>query len=191
MWLLVVIATSITGYAQVYLGLRDTRYINVGYAFRSGFSIELEHSVYAEKFKYQHLRGSVAYGRRWGKVAVSVKPYVGLIYTADYYDLGAQVRLDYRPVQRLALTGVINPHYDSALNYKTCFAVGACCKVYRELGIVAQYTTVPEFRESEKRIRAGLSVDLGRLLVQPLLSIPVGGGNNKNVRVAVQMRFGF
>ncbi len=187
--LLSVVVTATVGYAQLYLGLRDTRYVNVGYCFNSGVSVELEHSVYAEKFKFQHIRGAVDYANRFGMVEIGVMPYAGVIYTGDYYDLGAYVYARFRPAERLVLAGCVNPHYDSTLDYKTCFMVDASCRLYKELSAVVQYTTVPEFREREKRFRVGVSFDLGRLMVKPLLSIPIGDGESKSVRVAVQMRY--
>lgn len=182
---------SLTSLAQFGLGMRDTRYVNVNYTFKNRMGIELEHSVFSEKFKYQHVRLSAFYTLPVKKFEFQVKPYFGTLYCGDYYDLGAFVNARYHVLKPLVLCGTFNPHYDSGFEYKTCFMLGAECNVYKALSLVAQYTTIPENRESEKRVRAGLKFDVSRLWVEPLVSIPVEGMSHKSVRVAVSMGYQF
>lgn len=182
---------ALSAAAQFGIGLRDTRYVNVNYTFARYFNLELEHSVYAEKFKCQHIRFAAAYTRDVSNWRFQAKPYFGTLYNGNYYDLGALATVQYRPIERLALEGTLNPHYDSGLKYKTCFRVGATCQVYKALSLVAQYSTIPEYRESEKRVRAGLRFDVDHLWVMPLLSIPVESGKTKSIRVAVGCGYQF
>lgn len=56
--------------------------------------------------------------------------------------------------------------------------------------VTAQYTTVPEFRQSENRIRAGFRVDTKHLWVMPLYSFGVGSSEvwrTKGKRVSVSL----
>ena len=112
---------ALSAAAQFGIGLRDTRYVNVNYTFARYFNVELEHSVYAEKFKCQHIRFAAAYTRDVSNWRFQAKPYFGTLYNGNYYDLGALATVQYRPIERLALEGTLNPHYDSGLKYKTCF----------------------------------------------------------------------
>ena len=192
--IIVFVLTSVaclTAMAQFGIGMRDTRYLNINYTFATRFNAEFEHSVFAEKFKYQHVRFSGSYTLPVKNFEFQAKPYFGTLYDGDYYDVGAFLCVRYNVVKPLMLCGTLNPHYDSGFSYKTCFMLGAECKVYKDLSVVAQYTTIPEYRQSEKRIRAGLKLDVGRLWVQPLLSIPVESGKTKSVRVAVSMGYQF
>ncbi len=182
---------SLTSLAQFGVGLRDTRYVNVNYTFKNRMGIELEHSVFSEKFKYQHVRLSGFYSLPVKNFEFQVKPYFGTLYCGDYYDLGAFVNARYRVLKPLVLCGTFNPHYDSGFEYKTCFMLGAECNVYKDLSVVAQYTTIPEYRQSEKRIRGGLKFDVEHLWVQPMISIPVESGKTKSVRVSVSMGYQF
>ncbi len=185
------LAAHLGAVAQFGLGMRDTRYLNVNYTIAERFNVELEHSIFAEKFKYQHVRLSASYTLPIKHFELAVKPYFGTLYSGDYCDVGALLSVRYRPVRPLTLCGTFNPHYDSGLKYKTCFMLGAECVVYRALSVVAHYTTIPEYRESERRVRAGLRLDVNSLWVQPLLSIPVKSGETKSLRVAVSMGYRF
>lgn len=182
---------SLSCFAQFGVGMRDTRYVNVNYTFKNRFGVELEHSVFSEKFKYQHVRLSLSCTMPVNRFEFQVKPYFGTLYCGDYYDVGAFLNASCRVVKSLLLCGTLNPHYDSGFEYKTCFMLGAECNVYKDLSLMAQYTTIPENRQSEKRVRAGLKFDIGRLWVEPLVSIPVEGRSHKSVRVAVSMGYQF
>lgn len=172
---------------RVELGLRDTRFIYATWNINHHFNIGLEHSVYSEKFKLQHIRIAAAYRTSIKDFSIECKPYFGTVYNGDYYDLGAQITAGYRIAGRLTLEATVNPHYDSGYEYKTCWRAGATCRIWRELSAVAQYSTVPEYRQSEKRVRVGLRFDTERLWIMPLLSISVASGQSKSPRVAVSM----
>lgn len=172
---------------RVELGLRDTRFIYAKWNITNHFNIGLEHSVYSEKFKLQHIRLAAAYHTAIKNFNIECMPYFGTVYNGDYYDLGALLTAGYRIAGRVTLEASVNPHYDSGLEYKTCWRAGATCRIWRELSAVAQYSTIPEYRQSEKRVRLGLRFDTQRLWVMPLVSISVAGGQSKSPRIAVSM----
>lgn len=187
--LLLLLCSVTNAAAQFGLGLRDTRFVNVNYTFANHYNVELEHSFYNEAFKLQHLRLSFTYMATIKHFTIKCKPYFGITYNAAYHDAGALVNAAYR-IGRVGLDATLNPHYDSGLKYKTCWGVGASCRVYKQLSIVAQYTTVPEYRQSENRFRAGFRIDVDRLWVMPLLSTCVDRFDKwktKGMRVSVSM----
>ena len=56
------------------------------------------------------------------------------------------------------------------------------------MGLIGQYTTVPEYRMSEKRIRAGFIFKDNNLSVSPIMSIPAKK-DFKSMRVLVSMDY--
>ena len=175
--------------AQLGLGLRDTRFVNVNYTIGGKYNIELEHSLYNEKFSKQHVRLSFSYKTDISHFTIKCKPYFGTIYSADYCDLGVRLGATYH-IGRVDLGADINPHYDSGYKYTTCWRAGASCRVYKELRLVAEYTTIPEYRESEKRVRAGFRYGTERLWVMPLFSTCIerfDSWKTSGLRVSVSM----
>ena len=55
---------------------------------------------------------------------------------------------------------------------------------------MAQYTTIPEYRLSEKRVRAGFIFSYKELQVTPMLSIPVGE-EIKSMRILCSFQYKF
>ncbi len=187
--LLAATLTASAASAQFGLGLRDTRFVNINYTFANAYNVELEHSLYDEAFKLQHLRLAFTYQTDIKHFTIRCKPYFGTTYNTAYYDFGLQASVIYH-IGRVQLGATINPHYDSGLKYKTCWSAGAACRVYKIFSVTAQYTTVPEFRQSENRIRAGFRVDTKHLWVMPLYSFDVGSSEvwrTKGKRVSVSL----
>ena len=122
-------------------------------------------------------------------ITIKCKPYFGGNYRADYCDFGVRLGALYR-IGRVGLGADINPHYDSGYKYKTCWRAGASFRVYKELRLVAEYTTIPEYRESEKRVRFGFRYGTERMWVMPLISAGIERYENwktAGLRVCVSM----
>lgn len=177
-------------YSQLNVGLRDVRYAYIGYEFKNDWETKLEHSIYSEKFGFQKIRAYMAYHHTWGNFTLKANAYGSTLWNADYQDFGTNISAGYKLLKPWNIEAVVNPHYDTDYKYKTYFTVSTDVQIIKNLGIIAQYTTIPEYRLSEKRVRAGLIFSYGGLSVTPMLSIPVDG-TVKSLRVLCGFEYKF
>lgn len=158
--------------AQVGIGLRDNQFAYIYYKFKENWDVRYEHSLFKGKIKYQYFRLSASYRFEHKWLTLQGRPYWGITYNRDYYNLGANLSASADALKWLNVHASLNPHYDSGMGYETCFAAGLGFKVHKHISIITDYTTIPEYRMSEKRIRAGLHFKVGNLQVTPMLSFP-------------------
>lgn len=158
--------------AQIYLGLRDNRYASIGYIFSSKYDVNIEQSMYPEDLGFQYVRLNANANFSAVNLMLCYKLYYGLLYNYDYYDVGGDFRVGYNFIKRFDAYVDVNPHYDSGYSYKTNYGFGLKAKVYKGAGVVAGYSTIPEYRQSEKRIRVGLVFEENTLSVSPVVSLP-------------------
>lgn len=184
--------------SQLSIGMRDTRYVNVAYMLKKHYIIKLEHSVFSAKIKQQYLRGYVGYmhSLKNDKWQFSANAYAGSAYAGSFYNLGADIGCRYRPSAWMSLRIDINPHFDSLFKYNTCCLFGVGFYLHKNIDLVCEYTTIPEYREAERRFRAGLNFHIGnvggssKLSVLPMLSVPAEG-DVKTLRIHANMKFVF
>lgn len=176
--------------AQIGIGLRDTRYVNISYRYKQAWTAKLEHSVYAEKMAYQYVRLYIGWEREFGMVGVNVEPYFGMTYNNSYSSEGIKLGATVAPLKWLAAEVAVIPHHDSGMGYTTCYDAGLAFRCTRQIAITGGFTNRPEYREPEKRARGGLRFTVDNLWVHPELSIPTEG-YGKNVRVLVSMGYAF
>ena len=158
--------------AQVHLGLRDNRYASVGYHFLNKYDLKLEHSMFPEKIGFQYVRANAEANFSIEQLMMSQKIYFGMLYNRNFYDVGAELKMNYTLFNRIDLFANVNPYYDSGYEYETNYGAGADIRLYKAMWLVGQYTTVPEYRMSEKRIRAGFIFRENNLSVTPVISVP-------------------
>lgn len=180
------------GEAQFSVGLRDTRYIYGQYTLHQHFFGRIEQSIYSESIGYQYMRGYLGYKthvRNWGLMA---NGYFGSIFNRNYHSEGAMLSAKYSFLKRLFLEGTINPHHDSGYGYKTCFNAYGGVGIIKTLDFIAGYSTIPEYRMSEKRVRVGFDFHSGNLNVSPLVSFATTGASKANrLRVMVSFNYNF
>lgn len=178
--------------AQFSIGMRDTRHVNVGYTCRDHYFVQLEQSIYSEKIQYQYARLYV--GCKWDILPsfhVEGKAYYGMAWNNYYRNLGLQVSGSYR-WKFLQPYAVLNPHYDSYYDFQMLYRGGAAFHVTRQLAVKCDYTTIPAYRESEKRVRLGLGIGVENLYVEPMCSVPAEGDNKmKSWRVELSLNYIF
>ena len=174
--------------AQVHLGIRDNRYAGIGYRFLDRYDLKLEHSMFPEKIGFQYVRANAEANFSIEQLMMSQKIYFGMLYNQNFYDVGADLKMNYTLLSRIDLFANVNPHYDSGYEYETNYGAGANIRLYKEMRFVGQYTTVPEYRISEKRIRAGFIFKENNLSVSPVISIPAKK-EFKSMRVLVSMDY--
>lgn len=176
--------------AQVGVGMRDSRYVNVQYKFLKNYAVKLEHSVYSEKFKSQYVRLYASYERTIGLFELKAEPYFGMTYSNSYTNGGISVEAAVRPLKWLGVNAAVIPHGDSDLGYATCYNAGLDFWCSRHIAITGAFTNRPEYRMPEKCIRAGAKIVSGKLWAHPELSVPTEG-NVKSVRVLVSLGYEF
>jgi len=174
--------------AQIHLSLRDNRYAGLGYHFLDKYDLKLEHSMFPEKIGFQYIRANAEADFSIEHLMISYKLYSGMLYNQNFYDVGADLKLDYILANRIDLFANVNPHYDSGCEYETNYGAGASVRLYKGMWLWGQYTTVPEYRMSEKRIRVGFIFKENNLRVIPVISIPAKR-EIKSTRVLVSMDY--
>lgn len=176
--------------AQVFLGIRDSRYFQAGYQFEHGTYLNLEHSAFSEIFQYQKIRLGGGYTHNRKDFTLDTNLYGSTLWNGGYHDAGLYIMGDYRIRKPWKIDVALNPHYDTELGYQTCFFVGTSVNVHRDIALTAHYSTIPEYRESEKRVRIGAKLKVANLWVHPVISIPATK-DTKNFRVLCSMRYLF
>lgn len=176
--------------AQFYIGLRDSKYAFFGYKWDAGWAVRLDQSIFDESLKYQYIRCTGEYQMHIKYFALSLATFVGTTYSSSFYDLGLSVKGTCHPLRWLGIGAEITPRYDSWYKYTTCYMLGVDFHVSDELALLAQYSTVPEYRISEKRVKAGLRFAVKNLTVSPMLSFPIEG-NAKSLRILVGLQYDF
>ena len=176
--------------SQLSLNLRDSKYVGVSYLLNNGFGLSLEHSVFSQEISTQYVRGNLLFDKSLGSIDYKIATYYGMPYDAAYYNFGTDLSGEF-PLNRTVKVFIgLNPHYDSFFKYKTCFDAGANFHLHKDVGIMASYSTKPEFRQNEKRIKVGLMLKVQNLSVYPYLSIPLEGAI-KSFRLLVNLNYVF
>lgn len=191
--LLIMMLCLSVSYAQFSVGMRDNRYVFGQYLLDSHYNFKIEQSIFSEKIGFQTLRAYAGYESSIHDVLdYMAEAYFGAAYNRSYSTTGAIISAKYAFIKRLGIKASLNPHYDSKLGYSTCFLAGAFVGLSKEIDLIAAYTTIPEFRMSEKRIRLGFDFHVSRLTVSPNVSIAAGSKQKvKNLRVLVGFSYCF
>lgn len=192
--LAIVIVLTALDYAQgqISVGVRDNRHIFGEYLLKGKYQFRLEQSVYSEKIGFQSLRADVGYTSSIAGLRYYGGAYFGSVYNRSYCIAGANINLEYTFFDRLIINGRLNPHYDSTVKYKTCFLAGAGIIITKHIDFLAAYSTIPEYRMSENRIRAGFSFQVSNLEVQPIVSVSVKGNDKaKTIRTLFCFKYSF
>lgn len=178
-----------TGFA---VGLRDTHHVYGTYTPVRNLDILLEHSLYVEKPGFQRVGVGVRYGMPFAKgFRWNVSAFGATTWNGNYQVVSGRAGLAY-DFKRLGLVAAVNPYYDSGLGYTTAWMAGASLRIIDSIRIKAAYTTIPEYRVSERRMRGGLEFSSGRLSVSPELSVGLKRGTYlMNLRVLMSMNYHF
>ena len=183
----------INAHAQFSAGIEDSRYAYGSYRFTNGIAFKIEHSIYSEKMGFQRLGfhveygNIIAYGVRW-----ETDLFGATTWNGNYQVVGGRLTLKYNYHHNFGVETTVNPRYDSGLHYKTCWKVGISQKIIDHIDIILGYTTIPEFRMSEKRLRGGFVFKVNKLKVSPELSISMQKETRfKNMRVLMSMNYEF
>ncbi|MDE6464103.1 MAG: hypothetical protein K2L16_05680 [Muribaculaceae bacterium] len=189
---LILALVALTASARFSAGIRDSRYVYGSYIPLPGLSVGLNHSLYSEKAGFQRVGLHVGYGMDFAKgFHWHATAHAATTWNGNYQLVDADITMAYT-YRRLGLKAGIQPRYDSGLGYTTCWQAGASLRIVKQISILAAYTTIPEFRMSEKRLRGGFSFNVANLTVTPELSVSLDRSTRfKNLRVLMSMNYNF
>lgn len=176
--------------AQIRLGVRDNKFLGVGYTYHKTWSVKLEESIFSEDLPYQYVRGYLGCGHRWKYVGICLSPYLGTQWNGNFQDYGIQCKVEYMCNKSFALYGILDPHKDTSLGYSTCYEIGGIYNVNSDISFCLSYHNIPEYRMVSKRIRVGIIFSEKHLKVIPLLSVPTDE-NIKNIRFLMNFEWVF
>ena len=169
--------SATSAHAQFTVGLKNTRFAEVGYTLKSHYTFQLSHSLFSEKPAFQEVKVTFNYTNAWQDLSYSAAAYGSSTWNGDYKTAGARIGGRYTFAKRFHILGILNPHYDTGYGYNTCFAAGALVNFISAIALRLQYTTIPDYRMSEKRLHAGFDAKVGPLSVSPILSVPLEGSS--------------
>ncbi|MDE6342604.1 MAG: hypothetical protein K2K93_09815 [Muribaculaceae bacterium] len=186
------LAFCLVSSAQVSVGVRNNRYFYGAYCLKDHYVAALEQSVFSEDFGYQYMRGYAGYKGNIKSVEYGAYAYFGSTFNRSYYSSGLIARAQWLIKKRFILKGSLNPHYDSAEGYSTCWEGTAGVKTTSFLDIFAEYGDIPEYRLPEYRLKVGFKFHVGSLSVVPKLSLLLESGfREKSLRPIVDFNYTF
>lgn len=163
--------TSVT-FAEFNLGFRDNRYGLIGYT-NSLLKISLEQSIYCEKPGFQKTRLYVGVERNLDLFGFEILPYYGSLWNRDYYDYGVFVKGNFRIKPVLNVRAALNLNYDSYYEGDIGSLLGVDVHLWKSISLFGQYSSIPEYRRFEDRIKLGLIIKENKLQVSPAISLPI------------------
>lgn len=156
-------------------GISKSRYIYAAFTFANKIGLSISQSVSSENFKHQQIEAGIRYSGIINKLEYKAGVFAASAWNSSYQRYYAKLSLDYLPLNFMKVTGQIAPLYDTGYKYNTCFSAGLAFKPAKPLWINLKYTTIPDYRKSEKRIHAGINLHSGPLEVSGTVSIPATG----------------
>ena len=178
--------------AQISAGIQESSYMYGRYNFTDNFNIKLEHSLYSEKFGFQRVGIGVGYSKclPYG-FNCNINLMGASTWNGNYQVAFSDINIGY-DYRRIGCNLTIQPRYDSELGYETCWRAGISVKITKPISLIANYTTIPQYRMSEKRISGGIEFDVLNLRVVPAISVSVERPTIlKNMRVLMSMNYDF
>ena len=178
--------------AQISAGISDSKYVYGCDAWKNKIKFKLEPRLYSEKAGFQRVGVGVGYETplRYG-FSCRGSLMGATTWNRNYQLLSAEVALKY-DYRRLGLEGVINPRYDSGLDYETCWKAGAKVRITDPIAVRMAYYTIPLYRMSEQRLAGGFEFKVQNLKVVPELSVSMEKSTRlKNMRVLMSMNYDF
>ncbi len=188
------VATPISALSSWEVGMHNTRYLFGKLIVKDRLVIGLRQSVFSQDLKFQQTGVSVGWR---GEVAAMRLEYDAECFGATEWNGGYQVmwtNLSVRvsPLWRFSAEGSIQCNYDTGYGYDTCFSGGVGYSFSGSIEGRLSYTTIPELRQSERRVRLGVRIRSGSLWVYPLISLPVKGYDTlQNLRILVGFGYRF
>lgn len=160
------------------LGMDNTKYAYVGIQPFGNFGLVYENSVFVQDVELQYGRIALFYAfEQFPYIKGSYAFFYGMRYNFDYYDFGAELDVAYYVHSKyLQIKGALQPRYDSDAKGMLGYSISAQTMPLGEVGLFFGYKNLPEYRDVERRVFAGLAFETPRLKVMPEISAPVSSG---------------
>lgn len=157
------------------LGMRNSKYAYAGIQPFRNFGMAYENSVFVQDVELQYGRIALFYVfEHFPYIAGSYAFFYGMRYNYDYYDFGAELDVAYYVHPKyLQIKGVLQPRYDSDAKKMLGFSILVKTMPFGEIGFFGGCKNLPEFRDVERRLFAGLAFETPRLKVTPEISAPI------------------
>lgn len=171
-------AIALCGYAQknkgdIFLGLKENRYGILNYRLNN-WQIGLKQSIFTENVKFQYIQLNFNYDYTYNEhLRFSSMVGGGITYSNSFHDFDFNLLGEYN-IRPVSISAEVQPHYDSEFDYSTNYGFTGKCRITSEVSLKLKYTNIPEFRVSERRIKAGIIFESKNLYVEPEISIPTG-----------------
>lgn len=184
--LLFAISVSFAQGPSYILGMRNSKYAYAGIKPFQSWGIAYENSVFTQDLELQYGRIALFYvfDAPFG-ISGSYAFFYGIRYNFDYYDFGAELELKYDVHPRyLQIKGILQPRYDSDAKGMFGYSILAQTMPLGEVGLFAGFKNLPEYRDVEQRLFAGVAFETPHLKVLPEISTPVVT-NLATIRVSI------
>lgn len=178
--------------SQFAVGIENTRLVYGKYTYNEHLTVKLNLSAYSEKIAYQYVRATVGYRTTVSNLNLEGSGFWGSSFNGFYYNAGAKIAGDMVLAKRLILETSLVPWYDSGYKYTTCWDGKVGCIITYHINIKMGYTTIPEYRMSEKRLIGSLDFHVSNLYVTPYITVGTkssAGGRNIRVGFGFEYRF--
>lgn len=184
---------SLAACAQISVGIRNNRFVNVSFLYKDHYSARLEQSIFSEKFGLQYMRGYLGYKTPIGKMLeLSGTAYFGATFNRFYYSTGASLEVRLRPYRILIVDGKFNPHYDSGFGYTSCYYAGLGSYITKQIDVLIGFSNIPEYRMPEKRLSIGFDFHVKNIAVRPKLSLNLSSdAGPKSIRPIIDFEYTF
>ena len=172
---LLAISVSFAHSSSYILGMRNSKYAYAGIQPFENWGLVYENSVFMQEFKLQYGRFAFFYVFKAPfDFSGSYAFFYGMRYNNDYYDFGAELDLTYCVHPRyLQIKGVLQPRYDSDAKGMMGYSILVQTMPLGEVGLFAGFKNLPESREVEQRLFAGVAIESSHVKIMPEISAPV------------------
>ena len=159
------------------MGMRKNKYAFLGVMLNSRYGFLAENSILSQGVEKQYARLYLFYA--WEMplgISGRYSFFGGARYDGDYYDYGARLDAQWVVIDRhLKLEGAFEPFFDSFFKERIGYEIGASCFLHHDFGIRVGVRNLPDFRNVEQRVFAGLFFDTEKVYVLPEVSAPLNG----------------
>lgn len=146
----------------------------IDYGFKSGFHINVKHTLIADKLPRQSWRIGGSYNITPKYIQFNISPFVTSDWYFDSANIGSSFKLsNFWKEDRFKIGAEYVPYYDSELNFQNGWAVAAQARISNVISILFEYGRKPDYRIAYKRAYFGFDLKVLDLDVKPMLEIPV------------------
>lgn len=181
---------SIWSFAQqsgYILGLRSSKYGQVGYENASQWGVILENSIFIEDVELQYLRIEAFHDFSiMQDLDLQYLLFYGSRYNHDYHDYGGSIKLSADLIAKyLNITTIFQPFYDSDLGLTYGYSAKLQTIPLKHVGIFGGVRNIPEYRDPERRVFGGIVFNLPQLILEPEISTPLKKDSRSTTRLTV------